>query len=147
MINISHRLAAQIKEEAEKAYPHECCGFIFGRLADGEKYAEQTAASKNSAARNEQYHRFTITADDMLRAELSARKMGKDIVGFYHSHPDHPAVPSEYDRAHALPVYSYIIVSAVKGKAADIRSWELDGQSGYAKFQSEVINTSKGEMK
>jgi len=61
----------------------------------------------------------------MLRAEQAARAMKLDVIGFYHSHPDHPAAPSDYDREHALPLYSYVIVSVLRGKAEDLTSWEL----------------------
>lgn len=145
MIHISKKLILQIKGDAEKAYPNECCGFIFGRLENGEKYAQRIASSANSAERAEQYHRFKITPEDMLKAERFARLNDWDIVGFYHSHPDCPAVPSEYDTSHALPVYSYMIISAMNGKAENCTSWELDKESNYKKFLSEVTDTSKGE--
>jgi proteasome lid subunit RPN8/RPN11 len=72
-----------------------------------------------------------------MRAELAARKEGRDVLGFYHSHPDHPAEPSDFDREHALPFYSYIIVSVDKGKAGNFRSWELT--PGRDKFLEEEI--------
>lgn len=147
MIHISDELMEKIKQEAERAYPNECCGFIFGNMKTSAKYAVKTEPSDNSTISSERYHRFIITSAAMLKAERFARKNGLDIVGFYHSHPDCPAVPSEYDTVYALPVYSYVIVSAVKGNAEDFTSWELDKNSDYTKFQSEVITTSKGEIK
>lgn len=137
MISISQKLISQIKLEAEKAYPNECCGFIFGTIENGIKYARHRLAAVNSSDESEKFHRFEITPEQMLNAERCARLMGLDIVGFYHSHPDCSAAPSEYDRSHALPVYSYIIVSAVKGKAADFKSWELDKKTDYQKFIGE----------
>ena len=147
MIHLSAELIDEIKQEAEKAYPNECCGFIFGSINGGDKYTENILTCTNSTADSEQYHRFVITPEDMLKAEKLARSIKADIIGFYHSHPDCAAVPSEYDRSHALPVYSYIIVSVINGRAEECTSWELDKNSDYTKFQSEVITTSKGENK
>ncbi|MBQ8296954.1 MAG: M67 family metallopeptidase [Ruminococcus sp.] len=147
MLYISQELILQIKSKAERAYPNECCGFIFGSLKNSGKYAEYIAASTNSSAADEQYHRFIITPDAMMNAERFARSNGWDIVGFYHSHPDCPAVPSEFDTANALPVYSYIIVSAVKGKAEALLSWELDRETDYTQFQSETIILTKENYK
>jgi len=79
----------------------------------------------NSSENEEQYHRFLITPEEMFKAERIARAEKLEIIGFYHSHPDHPSKPSDYDREHALPVWSYLIVSVVSGKAAEIMSWLL----------------------
>lgn len=143
MLQISQQLITQIWWEAEKAYPNECCGFIFGVLESGEKKAELIKASGNSSSAAEQYHRFKISAEEMMQAEIYARRSSLDIVGFYHSHPDCAAVPSEYDTAHALPVYSYLIVSAVKGKAVETTSWELDDNKNYKHFKQELIQTEE----
>ena len=128
-----------MEQEAQRAYPRECCGVIFGRLDGQAKYAESLRPSENSFEEGEQYHRFRITAEQMLGAELYARREGLDIVGFYHSHPDCPAVPSEYDRSHALPVYSYIIVSCVKGRAEDLTCQQLGKDTDYTRFAKEEI--------
>ena len=85
----------------------------------------------------EQYHRFLITAEDMMQAELDARKLGLEIVGFYHSHPDHPARPSDYDRDHALPFYSYIILRVAEGSPELMTSWQL--QLSREAFDSEEL--------
>lgn len=143
MIHISNELISEIKTEAEKPYPNECCGFIFGNMSAEEKTAVQIIASENTTISGEQYHRFVISPVAMLKAERYARQNGLDIVGFYHSHPDCKAVPSEFDTLNALPVYSYIIVSAEKGRAAELRSWVLDKKSNYTKFQGEIITTIK----
>ncbi len=143
MIHISEKILENIKLNAEKTYPNECCGFIFGSIKDSNKYAKHILECKNSSADSEKYHRFVITPENMMNAERFARFTKLDIIGFYHSHPDCDAVPSEYDRSHALPVYSYIIISAVKGKAEEIKSWELDKNSDYKKFRNEKITTEK----
>jgi len=115
-----------IRAEGEKAYPNECCGFLVGEVDKaGVKTVKDVQAIDNSREDGEQYHRFLITPEDMMRAEQTARSMKLDVVGFYHSHPDHPAAPSEYDKDHALPFYSYVIVSVKQGKADELTSWEL----------------------
>jgi len=115
-----------IKAESENSYPNECCGIIFG-ICDsyGEKTIKSCSPISNKSEDGEQYHRFLITPEDMMKAELKARELKLDILGFYHSHPNCPAQPSEYDREHALPFYSYVIVSVLDGEAAEITSWEL----------------------
>ncbi|TVQ05768.1 MAG: M67 family peptidase [Leptolyngbya sp. DLM2.Bin27] len=80
--------------------------------------------------------RYYIDPADLLRVQKSARAQQLEIVGIYHSHPDHPAVPSECDRALAWPVYSYVIVSVVQGQVVDLKSWRLDDQH---QFQSEPV--------
>jgi len=139
MLVIKEELMAEIRAEAERCYPDECCGFILGKLDGNEKTAVSVTANENRSGNSERYHRFTITADDMLKAEMQARREKLDIIGFYHSHPDCPAIPSEYDRSHALAVYSYIIVSCVNGKAAGITNQQLDPASDYTRFTEEEL--------
>jgi proteasome lid subunit RPN8/RPN11 len=126
VITLARALEAAIHAEGEKAYPNECCGVLLGTQdAAGVRHVETLLPIDNARESEEQYHRFRIEADDFIRAESEARAQGRDVLGFYHSHPDHPALPSEYDREYALPFYSYIIVSVTKGKAGLLTSWEL----------------------
>ena len=140
MIYISEEIKNLIKAEGEKAYPNECCGVIYGNYDDCKK-AVSIEPIINASEDGEQYHRFLITPENMLKAELKAREQKLDIIGFYHSHPDHPAAPSEYDKEHALPFYSYVIVSVIKGRAEDFTSWELSDDR--ENFNSEVIENEK----
>jgi proteasome lid subunit RPN8/RPN11 len=126
VIALSAELEAVIRGEGEAAYPDECCGILLGRLSeDGRKIAEAVMPIVNAREAEERYHRFRIEPEDLMRAEKEARKQGRDVLGFYHSHPDHPARPSDYDREYALPFYSYIIVAVEGGRAGDFTSWEL----------------------
>jgi proteasome lid subunit RPN8/RPN11 len=126
MLKLYSELEHNIRTDGEAAYPNECCGIILGDITDdGVKNAKRTVAIHNSREEGEQYHRFLITPEDMLRAEQEARAAKLEVIGFYHSHPDHPSAPSGYDKDHALPFYSYIIVSVDKGKAQILTSWEL----------------------
>jgi len=115
-----------VRADGEKAYPNECCGFLIGEIdGAGVKTVRRVQAIDNAREDGEQYHRFLIKPEDMMSAEKTARSMKLDVVGFYHSHPDHPAAPSGYDKDHALPFYSYVIVSVKQGKSEDLTSWEL----------------------
>ncbi|MDR2702154.1 MAG: M67 family metallopeptidase [Spirochaetaceae bacterium] len=126
MLWLSPELEKNIMADGEAAYPNECCGIILGEINDdGVKNAKRTVAISNSREDSEQYHRFLITPEDMLRAEQTARAAKLEVIGFYHSHPDHPSAPSGYDKDHALPFYSYVIVSVDNGKAQVLTSWEL----------------------
>jgi proteasome lid subunit RPN8/RPN11 len=126
MLQLSDELKKNIKIAGETTYPNECCGIILGEInADGVKNAKRTVDINNSSESDELYHRFLITPEDMLRAEQIARAAKQEIIGFYHSHPDHPSAPSGYDKERALPFYSYIIVSVDSGKAQILTSWEL----------------------
>ena len=125
-------LFRQIESEGEAGYPNEICGMIFGHEAKDAAGAtvrnvERLVVGKNVFEADEQYHRFSIDPLAQLKAERAAEKDGLVLLGYYHSHPDHPARPSEYDREHAWEFYSYVIVAVAKGKAVDMTSWVLDG--------------------
>jgi proteasome lid subunit RPN8/RPN11 len=132
-------LAAQICTHGAETYPHECCGGLLG--LDVEAGREVRALfplvnRRDDSPRN----RFSITPDDFRSAERAAREAGLDLIGWYHSHPDHPALPSEYDREHAWPWYSYIIVSVAKGEAQAMASWRL--ADNRVRFEPEKITAS-----
>jgi len=138
MLFLSSEFELAICEHGKKAYPNECCGVLMGSIESEIKVVKQTQAIDNAQKDSEQYHRFLITPEDMLRAEQIARKLGLDVIGFYHSHPDCPAAPSDYDKDHALPFYSYVIVSVEKGEAKELTSWELAADRTV--FSSEKIS-------
>jgi proteasome lid subunit RPN8/RPN11 len=126
MLQLSSELEKNIRTDGETAYPNECCGILIGEVdSAGAKIVRRTLTINNAREDGEQYHRFLITPEDMLRAEQTARAMKLDVIGFYHSHPDHPSAPSGYDKDNALPFYSYVIVSVDNGKAQILTSWEL----------------------
>ncbi|MCL2238258.1 MAG: M67 family metallopeptidase [Treponema sp.] len=142
MLNLFSEHEKIIRAEGENTYPNECCGILIGEIDDkGVKTVKYTEAIRNAREDGEQYHRFLITPEDMMQAEQTARKRKQDVIGFYHSHPDHPAMPSDYDKEHALPFYSYIIVSVMQGKSDELTSWELTADR--KNFESE--NIFKGE--
>ena len=125
MLKLTGGIEADIRRAGAEAYPNECCGILFGSEADGSHVVKALKPIGNARESTEQYHRFLITAEEMMEAELEARKLGLEIVGFYHSHPDHPARPSDYDRDHALPFYSYVILRVAEGRPELMTSWQL----------------------
>lgn len=139
LLKISEPLAGRIRAHGVETYPYECCGAILGR--DGEAAREvldlmPLANRRDDSPRN----RFEVTAEDVRLAEKTARAQNLDLIGWYHSHPDAPARPSEYDRDHAWPWYSYIIISLQSGQPRDLNSWRLrDDRSAY---DSEAIESS-----
>jgi proteasome lid subunit RPN8/RPN11 len=140
---INERLWEKIRRHGEEGYPHECCGALLGRDADAQAVparAEREVLEifpvqnrREDSPRN----RFAVNSEDVREADGAARAQGLDVIGWYHSHPDHAARPSEYDREHAWPWYSYIIVSVASGKAQQLTSWRL--QDDRAKFLQEAV--------
>jgi len=138
---ISKHLVEKIRRHGAETYPHECCGALLGR--DSEARSETPGREvlglhalvnrRDDSPRN----RFSVTGEDVLDAEKVARQQGLDVVGWYHSHPDHPARPSEFDREHAWPWYSYIIVSVQNGAPQEMTSWRLNDDR--AEFSSEAL--------
>ena len=138
MIQIDDKNIELVTAHAERDYPHECGGIMIGRFDEsGGKTVVETFPLENSQEEEARHNRVLILPKDVLRAEMYARERKLDVVGYYHSHPESPAVPSQYDLDHALPVWSYVIVSVLNAKAADIRSWEMENDR--SKFNEERI--------
>jgi proteasome lid subunit RPN8/RPN11 len=115
----------EIRHHGADAYPAECCGALIGRSGDADaKEVVRVWPAVNR--RTDDPHRYLIAPDDLLRLEREVRADGLEIVGYYHSHPDHPAVPSAYDAAHAWPWYSYLIVRVEQGQPREAASYTLD---------------------
>ena len=113
---------------------------MLGRFEDGRKRVIETYPISNAREEEAKRNRFLIRPEELMRGEKYAREKSLDVVGFYHSHPDDVAVPSQYDLEHAWPTYSYIVVAVEKGHAADLRSWEME--SDRSKFNEEEITPS-----
>jgi proteasome lid subunit RPN8/RPN11 len=123
MISIPAEIIRRIGSEGARAYPNECCGILLG-LSEVRSAADILPAH-NGFESEERYHRFVIEPEDLRQAEKTAKARGLEVIGFYHSHPDHPAIPSSYDLEHAVPWYSYVIVAVAKGVAGELSSWRL----------------------
>jgi proteasome lid subunit RPN8/RPN11 len=127
---LSPDLRRDIERHGSEAFPKECCGMLIGQDIPGKgRVIEKLVVGANAFEAGEQYHRFSIDPLQQLKTEKAAAAEGKMLLGFYHSHPDHPARPSEYDRTHAWPFYSYLIVSILAGKADVMTCWVLDGKT------------------
>lgn len=125
MLRLNDELAQRIRSHGEASYPHECCGALLGRGDGPLREIEDLLPLENRNGHSPQ-NRFDISPEDFRRAEQIARERGLDLVGWYHSHPDHPALPSEFDRAHAWPWYSYVIVTVAQCRAGQFSAWRLD---------------------
>ena len=142
MITLSSADQDRIRQHGEADFPHECCGLLIGQFApDGSKQVSEIMPISNAREEEAKRNRFLITPEELMRGEQTARDKGLDVIGFYHSHPDHPAIPSQFDLDHAWPIYSYVIVSVMAGAAADLTSWELDADAG--EFNEEEIQTDE----
>ena len=123
-------MARQIEREGVASYPNECCGILFGKEVNEngsqQRFVERIEKVENEFEEHERFHRFLITPDTLRKAEAAAANEGRLVLGFYHSHPDAPARPSEYDRERGWPFYSYVIVSILNREAVDMTSWQLD---------------------
>jgi proteasome lid subunit RPN8/RPN11 len=140
MLELNPSQLQQIKTHAEQVYPHECCGILIGRreldryitieaICTANEWEDsnlQDVFTTNSDRVNSLRDRYIISPIEILHAQQRSRDRNLDIIGFFHSHPDCAAVPSEFDRRYAWDVYSYPIVSVIQGTAVDIRSWRLD---------------------
>ena len=139
-LSISKELADKIRAHGAETYPNECCGALLGN--DNEPREIRGLFPLINRRDDSPRNRFSVSPQDVIEAEKAARQQGLDVVGWYHSHPDHPARPSQYDREHAWPWYSYIIVSVAEGKPQDMTSWRLLDDRG--EFQREAIDVGQG---
>jgi proteasome lid subunit RPN8/RPN11 len=126
MIRLPKEQLAEIREHGVRDYPYECCGLLLGRFREDGKVVHETYPISNAREESAKRNRFLITPEELMKGERYARSRDLEVVGFYHSHPDSPAVPSKYDLDHAWPTYSYIIVSTTEGQSSDLFSWEQE---------------------
>jgi proteasome lid subunit RPN8/RPN11 len=141
MIEVNQNIIDAITAHAEKDYPHECGGMLIGTFAEEKKTVVETFPLENAREEEDRHDRILILPKEVLRAERYARERKLDVVGYYHSHPDDRAVPSQYDLDHALPVWSYIIASVLHGKVDDIASWEMENDR--SRFNEEPLEIAE----
>jgi proteasome lid subunit RPN8/RPN11 len=137
MITIAEKQLIEIREHGIRDYPYECCGLVLGRFEQDTKTVTETYPISNAREESAKRNRFLITPEELMKGERYARQHKLEVVGFYHSHPDSPAVPSQYDLEHAWPTYSYIIVSTSADRANDLFSWEQEPDR--SRFNQEEI--------
>lgn len=137
-LHLSDAVFAGITAHLIAGYPNEAAGVLLGEVTPAdERVVSKIITFPNSFDADEQFHRYQLTAEDMLAAEEAADEADLDLLGIFHSHPDHPSVASEYDREYALPWYSYLIVSVREGKVATAQSWRL--RDDRSQFDEEPI--------
>jgi proteasome lid subunit RPN8/RPN11 len=137
MISVSEKHIEEIKAHGEETYPYECGGMLIGTFQDNDLRTVHEIFPLENSSVEDQTVRILISPRDVLKAERYARSQKLEVIGYYHSHPEDSAIPSQYDLDHALPVWSYIIVSVIGGKSADIRSWVMENDR--SKFNEEEV--------
>ena len=140
VIKLTNRITQQFMKHAESEYPHECCGFILGKFEKEESIGVEYLLATNTKEENRE-RRFLIDSMTYQKAEDEADKRSLSVISIVHSHPDHPDEPSDFDRDHAWPGFSYIIISVIRGKSASYRSWQLHSDRKF--FIEENINIIK----
>lgn len=135
-VHLAQGLQKRIFEQLQAAYPHEAGGFLLGTFERDDLHIVEAVAIENTFAIEERHHRYAMTPADWSRLEDEADARGLTLIGYYHSHPNAPAIPSEYDREHALPHFTYLIASVVpdsgEPRAVDLRAWQLKAdRSGF----------------
>ncbi|MBN8583079.1 MAG: M67 family metallopeptidase [Anaerolineae bacterium] len=134
-LKITNELIERINKHIEAAYPGEGAGFLLG--ADGD--VNEVLPLENAREEEARHNRFLLTPEDYLKAEMKAMELGVDLIGVFHSHPDCPNVPSEYDREWAQPFFSYVISRVDQGKAVSHRSWKLlEDRTKYEEEEIEI---------
>jgi len=135
-LRIPARHQAVVRAHLCAAYPEEGCGVLIGRERDGLRVVERVTVLPNQREDSRQ-NRYLISPENFLAADREARAAGLDVLGFFHSHPDHPAVPSSFDLEHAWPYYSYLIASVERGEWTEMRSFRLSDDR--SRFEPESI--------
>ncbi len=143
MIRIGAHAMAAIATHAGGSYPEECCGGLLGVDAEGDGRRVVRVVTIGNARGEQRERRYLIVPEMVQSLEREAANAGLELIGFYHSHPDHPAEPSEFDREHAWPWYSYLIVPVEGGEPASPRAWRLaDDRSGF--YEQRIIEGEEG---
>jgi proteasome lid subunit RPN8/RPN11 len=127
----------QIRTHGEAAYPEEGAGLLLGVISGGHRLVTKMIPADNAREAEARHNRYLLTPEDYQRGEAEASRLGVEVLGAFHSHPDHPNQPSEFDLEWALPTMSYLITTVQSGKAADSRSWQLN--EDRSKFVEESI--------
>ena len=142
MITLDAKTIEEIREHGGEAYPEECCGALLGTAVNGCARVARIARMEN-ARREERRRRYVIEPLEYARVERQADEENLSVLGFYHSHPDHPAVPSEYDRKHGFPFFHYIVLSVGAGVPGEAASFVLSDDRGAFEREEIRIQGSK----
>ena len=147
-IELSRENRKRIEQHGAEAYPNECCGFLLGREENGRKVIYEVVPIPNAWQTSEHNpyeirpedstrNRSLVDPKDFLKIDREAREKGMEIISFYHSHPDHPARPSEFDRKYAFPFFIYVILAVERGIPRELTAWVLSND--WSRFLSEEV--------
>jgi proteasome lid subunit RPN8/RPN11 len=151
-LQITQQQVEVIRRHGARDYPSECCGILLGHADGDRKEVTEVVPLENlrrdpgraqallpleAPGSESERNRFLIDPKDQMRVEKDARARRLDVLGYYHSHPDHPARPSSYDRDHAWPWYSYVIIAVERGEPKALNSWVLSDDR--VKFDQEPV--------
>ena len=140
-LHIPQEILQRIHLHGEQAYPEEGAGLLLGELKGQDPQVREILPLVNEREEGARHNRYQLSPQDYLQGEEIAENMGLAVLGVFHSHPDHPNRPSEFDRQWAWPNFSYLITSVLKGKAAESRSWRLiEDRKAFNEEQIAVIN-------
>jgi len=146
MLKISKEILNQIQTHGEVSYPEEGAGLMLGETDGQSKQVLRLLTFANAREPSARHNRYLLTAQDYLDGEQEAERLGLDVLGVFHSHPDHPNQPSEFDQEWAMPWLSYVITSVKAGKAAGSRSWLLsEDRTHFVEEGITVLNNVVGE--
>ncbi len=146
-MKIERPLLVKLQSHGERTYPEECCGILVGTINDDDPIVREVIEIDNSQEENRR-RRFFVTPEQYRRSEELADQRGMTLLGFYHSHPDHPAFPSAFDTDHALPWFTYVIVSVLHGHAGKVTAWLLqESRTQFDERPMEVLSASKNRVK
>jgi len=156
MLKVTEKHLAAIRAHGRWTYPAECCGILLGHANDEQRVVTEVVPLRNlrhdpqraqallpleEPGRESERNRFLIDPQDQLRVENDARARQLTVLGYYHSHPDHPARPSRYDQEHAWPWYSYVILSVEQGVARELNCWVLvEDRSHFDRQSVKIVN-------
>jgi proteasome lid subunit RPN8/RPN11 len=147
MIALDPKAKELMVADAVQAFPDECCGFFFGKEDEYGRRFITAVQVVNNAKEGDKRRRFEIAPFDYLKAEQYAEEQNLQLLGVYHSHPNHPAIPSEHDRLAAQPYFSYLIISVHDGRPGPIRSWRLNEERQFEEENNHLLVYSNEPIK
>jgi proteasome lid subunit RPN8/RPN11 len=146
-LRILPRAYTHIVSHVENSYPEEGAGFLLGCIEGDLRIVEVVLPQENTFGTTQRHRRYMIGPSDMLQAERFAEERGFEILGIFHSHPDHPAEPSSFDLEWSLPWFSYLITSVNEGKADSTRSWRLnEDRTSFIEEEIDWIQENQNEL-
>ena len=137
-------LLERIHSQGEAAYPEEGAGLMLGEVSQDQRQVMEILTLPNVREDTARHNRYLLSSEDYLQGEEEANQLGLDVLGVFHSHPDHPSRPSEFDRQWAWPNFSYLITSVMMGKVHESRSWRLtEDRANFVEEEIEIVEQTK----